>query len=50
MAVKITKDYISTPILILGSYYLWVDTSGKLRIKNSEPISDTDGTIVGTQS
>lgn len=34
----------------LGSYNLWVDTSGKLRIKNGTPTSTTDGTIVGTQS
>lgn len=34
----------------LGSYRLWVDASGKLRIKSSAPTSDTDGTIVGTQS
>ena len=31
-------------------YYLWVDTSGRLRIKSSAPTSATDGTIVGTQS
>lgn len=36
--------------LRLGSYHLWVDSIGKLRIKNTTPTSDTDGTIVGTQS
>lgn len=36
--------------LILGVYYFWVDSSGRLRIKNGAPASDTDGTIVGTQS
>lgn len=36
--------------LRLGSYHLWVDTSGRLRIKNGAPTSDTDGTVVGTQS
>jgi hypothetical protein len=31
--------------------WLWVDTSGKLRIKSgSAPTSDTDGTVVGTQT
>ena len=31
--------------------WLWVDTSGKLRIKSaSAPSSDTDGTVVGTQT
>lgn len=34
----------------LGAYYFWVDSYGKLRIKNGTPTSDTDGTIVGTQS
>jgi hypothetical protein len=35
---------------IMGSYHLWVDSSGRLRIKSSAPTSDTDGTVVGTQS
>ena len=33
-----------------GAYYLWVDATGDLRIKSSEPTSDTDGTVVGTQT
>lgn len=33
----------------LGSYQLWVDGSGRLRIKSGAPASDTDGTVVGTQ-
>lgn len=37
--------------LKMGGYYLWVNaTSGKLYIKSGAPSSDTDGTIVGTQS
>jgi len=32
-----------------NTYYLWVDTTGRLRIKNSAPSSATDGTVVGTQ-
>jgi len=40
--------------LVFGSTYnpqhLWVDASGKLRIKSGAPTSDTDGTVVGTQS
>lgn len=36
--------------LRLGGYYLWVDSSGRLRIKSSAPTSDTDGTVVGTQT
>lgn len=34
----------------LGTYRLWVDSSGRLRIKSTAPTSDTDGTIVGTQA
>lgn len=36
--------------LRLGTYYLWVDATGDLRIKNGVPSSDTDGTVVGTQT
>lgn len=36
--------------LRLGDYYLWVDATGKVRIKNGQPTSDTDGTILGSQS
>lgn len=35
---------------VLGIYHIWADGSGRLRIKNSAPTSDTDGTVVGTQS
>lgn len=34
----------------LGSNRLWVDSTGKLRIKATAPTSDTDGTIVGSQT
>jgi Pectate lyase superfamily protein len=37
-------------MLRLGNYRLWVDSTGDLRIKNGTPSSDTDGTVVGTQS
>jgi len=36
--------------MLLGAYRLWVDATGDLRIKSSAPTSDTDGTVVGTQS
>jgi hypothetical protein len=36
--------------LLIGNYHLWIDSTGRLRIKSSTPSSDTDGTIVGTQS
>lgn len=34
----------------LGEYRLWVDGLGRLRIKNSQPTSDGEGTLVGVQS
>jgi hypothetical protein len=40
----------NTGNLRLGVYYLWVDATGNLRIKNGAPTSDTDGTVVGTQT
>lgn len=36
--------------LILGSAHIWVDSTGDLRIKSTVPTSDTDGTVVGTQT
>lgn len=35
--------------LIIGTYHLWVDDLGKLRIKNGTPTSNTDGIVVGSQ-
>lgn len=34
----------------MGTYHLWIDSTGDLRIKSSAPASDTDGAVVGTQS
>jgi len=34
----------------VSTYYLWVDGTGDLRIKDGIPQFDTDGTVVGTQS
>jgi hypothetical protein len=56
-----TRAGFSTPVTLfnsawdvnqlrLGNYYLWVDGTGDLRIKNGAPSSDTDGTVVGTQT
>lgn len=36
--------------IILGVNHLWVDASGRLRIKTSAPTSDTDGAVVGAQA
>jgi hypothetical protein len=34
----------------MGTAYLWVDATGVLRVNTAKPTSDTDGTIVGTQT
>lgn len=36
--------------VVMGPSHLWIDSLGKLRIKSSAPISDTDGAVVGAQS
>lgn len=36
--------------LRFGAFNLWVDATGDLRIKGGDPTSDTDGTVVGTQT
>ncbi len=35
---------------VMGSYHLWIDATGDLRIKSSFPTSDLDGTVIGTQT
>lgn len=47
--VPIASEW-NTPTLRVGAYHLWVDATGDLRIKGSAPTSDTDGTVVGTQT
>ena len=49
-AVMVGNGTWNTGPMRLGSNYLWIDSSGRLRIKNSVPTSDTDGTVVGTQA
>ena len=34
----------------LGNSYLWVDSTGDLRIHSAKPSADTSGTVVGTQA
>lgn len=36
--------------LQLGTYHLWVDDGGKLRISATAPAYSTDGTVVGAQT
>lgn len=38
------------PHLVMGTYHFWVDSTGKLRVKNGAPTTDTQGVIVGAQS
>jgi hypothetical protein len=45
------SDHCSEGVgIILGTYHLWVDATGDLRINSGAPSSDTDGVVVGTQS
>ena len=43
------SEWDSNP-LALGNYFFWVDATGDFRIKSGAPTSDTDGTVVGTQT
>lgn len=36
------------PHLVMGSYHIWIDGSGKLRYKAGSPGGDTDGTEIAT--
>lgn len=37
--------------LVIGAYHFWVESAtGKFRMKSSAPTSDSDGTVVGTQT
>ena len=42
------SNWQSTILPRLGSYCLWVDKSGRLRLKDGAPTSDSDGQLVGT--
>lgn len=35
--------------LLRNGYTRWIDSSGRFRIKNGDPTSETDGTVVGAQ-
>ena len=48
-ALTLSNGSYSKPFRI-GIYRLWVSSDGKLRINPNSPVSDTDGTIVGTQA
>lgn len=34
----------------MGTFHIWVDATGDLRIKDGAPASDLDGTVVGAQT
>jgi hypothetical protein len=46
--VRFGSDWQSPNLAQLGSYRLWIDHRGRLRVKNGAPTSDEDGTPVGT--
>lgn len=33
-----------------GSFWLWIDATGDLRVHNAKPTADNNGTVVGTQT
>ncbi|HEY4343349.1 MAG TPA: right-handed parallel beta-helix repeat-containing protein [Parvibaculum sp.] len=41
-------EWNSASLVRLGKYALWVDRAGRLRIKQGDPLSDGDGSAVGT--
>jgi hypothetical protein len=49
-SLSITGGGWDSAHLVLGTYNIWVDASGNLRIKNGGPTGDTDGTVIGTQT
>jgi hypothetical protein len=49
-AVRVGDGAWNGQPFMLGPFCLWVDASGRLRIKNGTPTSDLDGTAVGSQS
>jgi len=48
--LEIEQSSFSFNPLQMGAYYIWVDSTGRLRMKNGAPASAEDGTVVGTQS
>lgn len=44
------SEWNGASVFQLGTYRLWVDATGDLRIKNGAPTTDLDGTVVGTQT
>lgn len=50
LVVSLRAQGVWTDPIRVGAAYLWADSTGALRIKTAAPTSDTDGTIVGTQT
>ena len=48
--MKIRSGGYNNGHLLLGNYHLWIDSTGNLRLNNGAPNTDSDGTVVGTQS
>lgn len=48
--LEVASAWNALNLLRIGSYSVWVDAAGRLRIKAGNPTSDTDGAIVGSQS
>jgi hypothetical protein len=49
-SIQTQSSSYSDNSFVLGTNHIWVDATGKLRIKNGQPTSDTDGAVVGSQT
>jgi hypothetical protein len=48
--VNISGGGYNSGHLVLGAWHLWVDATGDLRMNSGAPTTDTDGSVVGSQS
>ena len=44
--MRFASNWQSPNLMQLGNYRVWIDKSGRLRLKNGTPGSDDDGTAV----
>jgi len=47
---NVDLDAAVKSVVDIGPEFIWADATGDLRIKGTPPTSDTDGTVVGTQT
>lgn len=49
-SLRLRNGSYSDGHLILGAYHIWIDTTGKLRVKNGTPTIDLDGDVLEYRS